>query len=89
MWAIKGNDKKYFLILSTQIGYGAHPVSYSIAVRGSYHEGKVARTSSSLITVINSRFQDGVRLYFQSCMFHGAVSNQKQELPYILRQVII
>jgi len=42
LWATKGTDKKYFLIRSTQIGYGAHPVSYSMAVRGSYTENKVA-----------------------------------------------
>jgi len=34
LWGTKGTDKKYFLILSSQIGYGAHPVSYSMAVRG-------------------------------------------------------
>jgi len=44
LWGTKGTDKKYFLILSIKIGYGAHPVSYSIAVRGSYPEGKVAGT---------------------------------------------
>ena len=34
LWATKGTDKKYFLILSIQIGFGAHPVSYSMTVRG-------------------------------------------------------
>jgi hypothetical protein len=34
LWGTKGTDKKYFLILSTQIEFGAHPVSYSMTVRG-------------------------------------------------------
>jgi len=46
LWANKGTEKKYFLNLSTRIGFGAHTVSYSMAVWGSYFEGKVARTWS-------------------------------------------
>jgi len=41
LWATLDTEKKYFLIHSTQIGFGAFPVPYSIAVRGSYPEGKV------------------------------------------------
>jgi hypothetical protein len=44
LWATKGTDKKYFLILSTLIAFGAHIVSYSVGVTGSYPEGKVAGT---------------------------------------------
>jgi len=34
LWGTKGTDKKYFLIPRNQIGFGVHPVYYSIAVRG-------------------------------------------------------
>jgi len=44
LWGTKGTDKKYLLNLSTQRGFGAHTISYSMAVSGSYPEGKVART---------------------------------------------
>jgi len=43
-WGTKGTKKKYFPILSIQIGFGAHIVSYSIGVRGSYPEGEVPGT---------------------------------------------
>ena len=55
LWANKGTEKKYFLNLSTQIGFGAHTVSYSMAVWGSYPDGKVAEKGSYQVTDIYSR----------------------------------
>jgi len=39
LWATKVKDKKYFLIHSTQIGFGDHTASYFVRVRGFYTEG--------------------------------------------------